>query len=139
MRAVFLLSLTALFLIGAPAADANGQANPTTQPGLFWTINNACSRPVSGFAVGDKLCLLQVGTATFTRAIFQGTMVPGEKKFAMACAGADGNGVVLFVPAIGMPIQAVQVTVRPNQVVDIPQTFCGAPAAEEPGGQFRNQ
>ncbi len=120
-RAVCLIFvLVTLLALNAPAAKAQ-----TTQPGLFFTIVNNCKTPVSGFAVGDKLCLLQVGSATFTRAIFTGTMVPGQQQFGMACTGKDGLGSVIFVPPAGMPIQAVTVAVKPNQIVAIPSTFCG--------------
>jgi len=101
-------------------------SNSTTNPGLFFTISNECSSAVKGFAVGDKLCLLSIGSATFMRAIFQGNMEPGEKKMGMACAGEDGNGVVLFVPPAGCQVQAVQFTVKPNETLSIPDSFCGA-------------
>ena|ERR1051326_7126288 len=96
----------------------------TTQPGVAFTIVNGCSAPVRGFAVGDEVCLLKVGTAVYTRGIFQGTMVAGEKKEGMACADKDGNGSVIFVPWAGAGIDAVIVTVKPNEVVNIPKTFC---------------
>lgn len=111
----------ALLALNAPMAAAQ----PTTQPGLFFNIVNNCPTPVSGFAVGDELCLLQVGSATFTRAIFQGTLSPGQRQFGMACAGKDGNGTVIFVPPVSTSIQAVIVTVKPNENVAIPSTFCG--------------
>ncbi len=134
MKVKVFLMLTALLALGAFAATAQ----PTTQPGLFFNIVNSCGTPVSGFAVGDKLCLLQVSTATYTRSIFQGTMVPGEKKFAMACTGKDGNASVLFVPPVQSGAQAVLVTVKPNQVVSIPQSFCGT-ANAAPEHQFTNK
>ena len=135
MRGKVFVILTVLLAFGAIAATAQ----PTTQPGLFFYITNSCSAPVSGFAVGDKLCLLQVGSATFTRAIFQGVMVPGEKKFAMACAGKDGNGSVIFVPPVSVSTQAVVVAVKPNQVVSIPKTFCPAAANAAPEHQLLNK
>jgi hypothetical protein len=121
----FVLFLVALLALGASATAQ------TTQPGLFFTIVNNCSTPVSGFAVGDQICLLQVGTASFTRAIFNGTMAPGQKQFAMACT-KNALGSVIFVPSVSMPIQAVTVAVKPNATVPIPNTFCGksAPAPE---------
>ena len=128
------LILAALLAFGATAA----MAQPTTQPGLFFTIVNACPSAANGFAVGDKLCLLQIGTATFTRAIFQGNMVSGEKKSAMACTGKDGKASVLFVPAAGSGAQAVLVAVSPNQAVNIPATFCGG-ANAAPGSQLLNK
>jgi hypothetical protein len=134
MKVKVFLMLTALLALGAFAATAQ----PTTQPGLFFTIVNGCNSPVSGFAVGDKLCLLQIGTATYTRAIFQGTMVPGEKKSSMACTGKDGNASVLFVPPVQSGAQAVLVTVKPNQAVSIPQSFCGA-ANAAPEHQLLNK
>lgn len=120
MRVKVVLILTLLLAFGAFAASAQ-----TTQPGLFFTIQNACSTAVSGFAVGDKLCLLQVGTATYTRAIFQGTLAPGATQFGMACTGKDGLASVIFVPPVSSGAQAVVVPVKPNQVVAIPKTFCG--------------
>lgn len=134
MRAKVILTLAVLLILSAFAATAQ----PTTQPGLFFTIDNGCSTPVNGFAVGDKLCLLQIGSATYMRAIFQGTMVPSEKKQSMACAGKDGNGSVLFVPPPGSGAQAVLVAVKPNQVVNIPQTFCGR-ASASPERQLLNK
>lgn len=117
---VFLIAALLLALHVPMAA-----AQATTQPGLFFTIVNNCTTPVSGFAVGDELCLLQISTATFTRAIFQGTMSPGQKQTGMACAGKDGNGSVIFVPPVGTATQAVVVTVKPNEAVAIPSNFCG--------------
>lgn len=131
----FAFVLTALLALNAPAATAQA----TTQPGLFFTIVNGCSTPVSGFAVGDELCLLQVGSATFTRAIFQGTLVPGQQQFGMACAGKDGNGTVIFVPPVSTAIEAVIVTVKPNQKVNIPPTFCGKGAAATPESLFQHK
>lgn len=121
---VFLIAALLLALHVPMAA-----AQATTQPGLFFNIVNNCPTPVSGFAVGDELCLLQVGSATFTRAIFQGTLSPGQKQFGMACAGKDGNGTVIFVPPVSMSTQAVKVTVKPNDSVSIPQNFCGSSTA----------
>lgn len=128
MRVKIVSILSLLLVLCAFAA----MAQPTTQPGLFFTISNPCSGPVSGFAVGDKLCLLQVGSATYTRAIFQGTMVPGEQKFSMACTDKTGTASVIFVPPVSSGAQAVVVAVKPNQVVPIPKTFCpSANAAPE--------
>jgi len=134
VKAAVFLILSAFLVFGATSA----MAQPTTQPGLFFTIVNACPSAASGFAVGDKLCLLQIGTATYTRAIFQGTMGPGEKKTGMACTGKDGKGSVLFVPAPGSGAQAVLVAVSPNQAVNIPATFCGK-ANAAPGSQLLNK
>jgi hypothetical protein len=107
-----------------PPAAGTAPAVPVTDPGLFFTIFNACSKPVVGFAVGDKLCFLQIGGATFTRGIFQGTFAAGERKQVMACAAGDGNATVLFVPPLSSPAQAVQMTVKPNETTRVPQTFC---------------
>ena len=114
----FVCFLVTLLALGVPARAQS------TQPGLFFKIANNCGAPVSGIAVGDKLCLLEVGTATFTRAIFSGTLAPGQQQFAMACT-KDGVGSVIFVPPVGTSIQAVVVPVKPNQIVPIPSTFCG--------------
>ncbi len=133
MRVKVVLTLTVLLLLGAFAATAQ-----TTQPGLFFTISNACGSAVSGFAVGDKLCLLQIGTATYTRAIFQGTMASGEKKSSMACTGKDGKASVLFVPPASSGAQAVLVAVSPGQVVNIPASFCGS-AQATPDTQLLNK
>jgi hypothetical protein len=134
VKATVFLILAAFLAFGATAA----MAQPTTQPGLFFTIVNRCTTAASGFAVGDKLCLLQIGSATYTRAVFQGTMVSGEKKTGMACTGKDGKGSVLFVPAAGSGAQAVLVAVSPNQAVDIPSTFCDRGNAA-PGSQLLNK
>jgi hypothetical protein len=134
VRATIFLLLAVLLVCNAPAA----LAQPTTHPGLFFTIVNRCNSAVSGFAVGDKLCLLQISTATYTRGIFQGTMAAGEKKSAMACTGKDGKASVLFVPAAGSGAQAVLVAVSPNQAVDIPATFCDRGNAA-PGSQLLNK
>lgn len=131
MKKTLLVLTVVLMAIGASAAWAQ---EPTTEPGLFFTITNKCDSPVRGFAVGDKLCLLQITTATFMRAIFQGDMVSGQDKSAMACAGDDGNGVVLFVPPPGVATQAVKVTVKPNETVPIPDNFCGIGMSEEAAG-----
>jgi hypothetical protein len=135
VKATVFLILAVLLAFGATAA----MAQPTTHPGLFFTIVNRCNSAASGFAVGDKLCLLQIGTATYTRGIFQGTMASGEKKSAMACTGKDGKGSVLFVPAPGSGAQAVLVAVSPNQAVDIPSTFCDRANAAAPGSQLLNK
>lgn len=124
----FKAGATKIFLVAALLLALNvpmAAAQATTQPGLFFTIVNNCATPVSGFAVGDELCLMQISTATFTRAIFQGTLSPGQKQTGMACAGKDGNGSVIFVPSAGTSTQAVVVTVKPNEAVAIPQNFCG--------------
>ncbi len=137
MRKAIVVFALALAVLGVSMARAQG---PTTQPGLFFTIVNQCPSPVRGFAVGDTLCLLKINTATFTRAIFQGDMVAGEKKSAMACTGADGQAVVLFVPSVSMPVQAVKVNVKPGQAVPIPSTFCGKAVGDEaPGSQFKTE
>lgn len=131
----FVFFLMAVVALNAPAALAQA----TTQPGLFFTIVNNCGTPVSGFAVGDELCLLQVGSATFTRAIFQGTLVSGQQQFGMACAGKDGNGSVIFVPPAGTATQAVIVTVKPDSTVAIPQTFCGRSTEAAPQSLFQRK
>ena len=97
----------------------------STSPGLFFNIHNPCDVEVSGFVVGDKLYLLEIGTASFMRPVFQCSMQPGETVQVMTGAGSDGNGVVLFVPPVQCGAQAVQMTVRPNETVDVPTTFCG--------------
>jgi hypothetical protein len=107
-----------------------------TNPGLFFTIVNNSKHPVKGFAVGDKVNLLSIGSAVFMRAIFQGNMDPGEKRMGMAGAGDDGKGIILFVPPVGVPTQAVQVIVKPNEVVSIPESFVSI--ADETGkDQFK--
>jgi hypothetical protein len=128
MRVKLGLTLTIVLLLCPFAATAQ---TAMTQPGLFFTIANTCSAPVVGFAVGDELCLLQMDSAVFTRAIFQGVMVPGEKKGGMACAGKDRNGSVIFVPPPGTGIKAVVIAVTPDQIVSIPKTFCPSAATSE--------
>lgn len=132
----FIVIVMALLALNAPAATAQA----TTQPGLFFTIVNACGTSVSGFAVGDELCLLQVGSATYTRAIFQGTLVPGQQQFGMACAGKDGNGSVIFVPPVSSGgVDAVIVAVKPGQKVNIPSTFCGKSNQAAPESLFQHK
>ncbi|HEX8169123.1 MAG TPA: hypothetical protein VF824_01125 [Thermoanaerobaculia bacterium] len=124
MRVNVILPLAILLLLCPLAVSAQ-----TTQPGLFFQIANTCSSSVSGFAVGDEMCLLQVGSAVYTRAIFQGTLAPGAQQFGMACAGKDGNGSVIFVPPVSSGAQAVVMTVKPNSTVAIPKTFCSGTSA----------
>jgi hypothetical protein len=121
MKVRIVLPLTTFVLL---LCAFGASAQTTTQAGLFFNISNGCSAPVNGFAVGDEVCLLQVGSAVYTRAIFQGTMVSGEKKFGMACTRKDGTASVIFVPPVSSSASAVIVTVKPNQVVSIPSTFC---------------
>lgn len=98
---------------------------PTTNPGLSFTIKNNCSNAVKGFAVGDELYLLEIGTATFLRPVFQGDLGAGEEVQVMTGAGPDGNGDVLFIPSVGCATEAVRMTVSPNETVNIPSNFCG--------------
>lgn len=135
MRFPLWLAVLAVLACSAPATTAD---NPVVHPGLFFTIVNGCSSAVRGFAVGDELCLLKVELATYTRAIFQGDMIAGEEKFAMACMGEDGKGLVIFVPPINGPGQAVKVEVEPNQKVKIPESFCG-PALPGPETQLKKE
>lgn len=55
----------------------------------------------------------------------------------MACAGDDGNGIVLFVPPVGYAIDAIQCVVRPNETVNIPESFCCA-YGEDVKEQFKS-
>jgi hypothetical protein len=122
-RGTLISEIIALALLGPSVALAG--SDQTTNPGLFFTIQNACNSSVNGFAVGDEICLLQVGMATYTRAVFDGDMAPGATQFAMACTGSDGKGEVIFVPPVSTAIDAVKVSVSPNETVSIPSTFCG--------------
>lgn len=131
LSCVLVLALVAV----APAAQAD---DVTTHPGLFFTITNACSSTVSGFAVGDKLCLLKVELATYTRAIFQGDLASGQSQFAMACTGSDGLATVLFVPPVSSGAQAVEMRVKPNETVKVPSTFCPA-GGEAPESMFQGE
>jgi hypothetical protein len=135
MKVKVFLTLTLLLGFGALAATAQA----TTQSGLFFTIHNACPGTVSGFAVGDELCLLNIGTATYTRAIFQGTLAASASTTGMACTGTDGNASVIFVPAAGSGTSAVVVTVAPDQVVNIPSTFCGPTTVAAPETELLRQ
>lgn len=129
----FLLALCAVLMCCGPmTAD-------TTNPGLFFNIQNDCSGSVQGFAVGDKICFLQIDAATFMRAVFQGNMSAGQSKQVMTCAGSDGNGIVLFVPPVSSGAQAVQMTVKPNETVAIPSSFCSPGQAEGPEVQLRHE
>lgn len=115
----------ALLLVCTPHVLADHHV-VNTSPGLWFTIVNNCDGAVDGFAVGDKLCLLDIGTATFMRAIFQGNLGAGAEVSGQACAGSDGNGVVLFVPPVSSGAQAVEMTVEPNGTAAVPSTFCGS-------------
>jgi hypothetical protein len=127
MRVTVFLMVLVLLVFGGTAATAQ-----TTQPGLFFTISNGCDAPVKGFAVGDELCLLKIGSATYTRAIFQGTLTAGQEQMGMACTGDDGNGKVIFVPPAGTAVAAVVVTVKPDETVKIPSSFCGIGGEAKP-------
>ncbi len=118
---VFLLGT--LLALNAPAATAE----TTARPGLFFTIANNCSTPVS-FSVGDELCLLQVGSATFKRIVFTGTISPGQQELTMACTDKDGLGSVMFGLA-GASSSPIVLAVKPDQVISIPKAWCGAPHA----------
>lgn len=106
-------------------------SNPTTVPGLWFTIKNACTSSVNGFAVGDELLLFEIGTATFTGKIFQGNLRPGEEVSCQAAADENGNGKIIFVPAPGYATAAIVVEVKPNSVVNVPESFCGMGGSNE--------
>jgi hypothetical protein len=136
MRILILSCVLVVALVAvAPAAQAD---DVTTHPGLFFTITNGCSSTVSGFAVGDKLCLLQVELATYTRAVFQGDLAAGQSQFAMACTASDGLATVLFVPPVSSGAQAVEMRVKPNETVKVPSTFCPSGDAA-PESQFQGE
>jgi hypothetical protein len=125
---VFLLAT--LLALNASAATAE----TTVQPGLFFTIANNCSTPVS-FSAGDELCVLRVGSATFKRILFTGTLFPGQKELTMACTDKGGLGSVMFALAAGSSAPIV-LEVKPDQVISIPKAWCGAPPAA-PGTLFK--
>lgn len=107
----------------APAAPgANAAAR--VSPGLWFTLKNEC--PGKGYAtVGDTVCQLQIGTATFLTKVREGNVAAGYSEQFDICAGsADGDGQVLFIPPVGKQVEAVQVSVKPNSTVAIPKQFC---------------
>ncbi|MEL7060512.1 MAG: hypothetical protein AAGN46_10845 [Acidobacteriota bacterium] len=106
-------------------------SDTTTNDGLFFTIKNDCDSAANGFAVGDKLYLLKIDSATFMRPVFQGDLAAGEDVQVMTGANSDGNGVVLFVPPVSSSGQAVEMTVSPNETVKVPSDFCGSSGAAD--------
>ncbi len=122
--------LATLLALNAPAATAETPA----RPGLFFSIANNCSTPVS-VSAGDELCLLQVGSATFKRVLFTGTLFPGQKELTMACTGKNGLGSVMLALSAGATSPIV-LEVKPDQVISIPKAWCGAPPAA-PGTLFK--
>ena len=112
-----------LLLVALPALDASAaRAQAMAHPGLFFTLANNCGTPVS-VSAGDDLCPLRVGSATYARVIFSGTLAPGPQQFAMACTGKDGLGSVRLASGTNAP---VFLTVKPDQVISIPSVWCGA-------------
>ncbi|MEM9291711.1 MAG: hypothetical protein AAGD01_08525 [Acidobacteriota bacterium] len=108
-----------------------------SKSGLFFNIQNSCPTAANGFAVGDELCLLKVGTADFLRNVFQGDLSSGETKQVATCANSFGNGVVLFIPPLSSNAEAVRVTVVPNSTVQVPSSFCGTSEAETSREQLK--
>lgn len=128
---VLAFALVLTLVAVAPAARAG---DDSVHSGLFFTIDNACSDTVSGFAVGDKICLLKIESAWFMRGIFQGDLAAGASVTGMACTGSDGNATVLFVPPVCSGAQAVEMTVQPNETVKVPSSFCTPCAAGAESG-----
>jgi hypothetical protein len=129
----FIAFASALFVIPQFAQAAPGDLfqnkeapspQASTHPGLWFTIKNACAG--SAYAtVGDEVCLLSIGSATYLTKIRSGYVAKGYSEMFNACAQAtDGNGQILFVPAPGMSTDAVLVTVKPDSTVEIPTKFC---------------
>ena len=93
-------------------------------PGLWFTIKNTCTG--AAFAtVGDKICQLQIGSATFMTKVRQGDVPAGfSEQFNICAAKAGGDGQVLFIPPPASPVTAELVTVKPGSTVSIPAKFC---------------
>lgn len=121
---IAVLGFVLVLALVAVAPTARAVDDTSVHSGLFFTIDNACSDTVSGFAVGDKICLLKIESAWFMRAIFQGDLAAGGSVTGMACTGSDGNATVLFVPPVCSGAQAVEMTVQPNSTVQVPSSFC---------------
>jgi len=119
MRAASFVTACLLLALGASAASAE-----TTSPGIFFTIVNNCSGAVTDFAVGDKICQLEISTATYYRAIYSGTLQASDSTEAMTCTGTDGKGEVIFVPPATSSSSAVTVKVSADESVSIPSSFC---------------
>ena len=54
-----------------------------------------------------------------------GVKVPIFRTVEEAMAATDANASVIFVPPVSTAIDAVVVTVKPNEAVAIPPSFCG--------------
>jgi len=123
----------ALFVVPSLALAAPGAEFKTTAPhaakssahaGLWFTIKNDCSGAAYA-TVGDNVCLLDIGTATFMTKIRSGEVAAGYSEQFNACAvKTGGEGEIMFVPAPGTAIHAVVVPVKPDSTVAIPKQFC---------------
>ena len=114
--------------LAAPSTEfkttAPRAAKSSVHPGLWFTIKNECSGAAYA-TVGDNVCLLRIGTATFMTKIRSGEVPAGYNEDFNACAAkTGGDGEIMFVPAPGTAIHAVVVPVKPDSTVAIPKQFC---------------
>ena len=114
--------------LAAPSNEFNaaGPRAPATSvhAGLWFTIKNECTGTAYA-TVADKICLLSIGTATFTTKIRSGDVPAGYSETFNACAAkTGGDGQILFIPSAGISTAAVLVTVKPDSTVAVPQKFC---------------
>jgi hypothetical protein len=101
------------------AAKENAGSAP---PGLWFTLKNECPGTASA-SVGDDLCALTIGTATYIRAVQSGTVPAGFSAHINICADKAGDGKLQFSPAKGTTAPEY-VMVMPNSTVMYPKSFC---------------
>jgi hypothetical protein len=118
----------ALLLVGS--APVLAQNYSPSQTGISFDIVNKCDGTVSGIAVGDKVCLLKIDLAYYMSTVFAGDMASGDSQWASACANIDGQAQILFVPSPTCGTQAVEVSVKANETVAIPENFCACATGE---------
>jgi hypothetical protein len=101
------------------AADAPKAADP---PGLWLTLKNECATPAAA-NVGDKICAVEIGTASYLHSVQSGEVPAGFTAHITACAGANGEATLQFSPLKGTTAP-VYVTVKPNGTAAYPKAFC---------------
>lgn len=93
-----------------------------TSPGISFTLKNNCDSPVRGLSVGNRLYLLEVGSATFRTSVFFGDLEPGEEVQLMAASDFEGKADLLFVQ---INCGSAVVTATANETVSVPDRYCG--------------
>ncbi|MDY7093514.1 MAG: hypothetical protein SX243_11150 [Acidobacteriota bacterium] len=124
MKKSLIVGCIAIALLWVSGVPVFADAYTPSQNGLSFDLVNKCDGIVSGIAVGDKVCLLKIGSAFFMSTVFSGDMASGDSQWASACTNIDGEAKILFVPSPSCGTQAVEVTVKANETVAIPSNFC---------------